>query len=353
MRILHVLKTGTIGGVEKMCLDIAKKCPEHEFLFIKDVGSIPEEIRKVGNKVYTFFPEKKKLTWRCAHIARRRIDKMIYYNRYDAIVFHHGSRFLWSLARYIKRYFSFLKVFLYIHSDSQLVLSEEQTGFRNRRRKLVRAAESVNGILAISNSAKERTIEILPQLKNKIHVVHNGVDLQEFSCKGLKNFHNPLRCIYVGKISQDKGILNLIVAFNKFENATLTVVGMGDVYDECQKLANENVNFIGRRANVARLLNSHDVFVHFPLLHEGFGISIVEAMAKGLLCITNNKGALPEILENGKGGIILNSLSELEGTLKNLDEEKTRKLRENALEISKKYSIDNTIENLEKVCRES
>ena len=74
-------------------------------------------------------------------------------------------------------------------------------------------------------------------------------------------------------------------------------------------------------------------------------------MAKGLLCITNNKGALPEILENGRGGIILNSLSELENTLNNLDEEKIQQLRENALEISKKYSIEKTIEQLEIVCK--
>ena len=42
MRILHVLKSGYIGGVEKMCLDMAKKCPDYEFLFIKDSGTIPE-----------------------------------------------------------------------------------------------------------------------------------------------------------------------------------------------------------------------------------------------------------------------------------------------------------------------
>jgi len=350
MRILHVLKTGLIGGVEKMCLDIAKKCPEHEFLFIKNVGTIPGEIEKVGNNVYTFFDDRK-LSFRKLKIAKKRIDKMIYYNRYDAIVFHHGSYFLWALAKYIKKYFPWMKVFVYIHSDSQIFLSNGRRGYRRRRRKLIRSAESINGIIAISEYVKNKIQETLPQLKDKVFVVHNGIDQQEFSCKTLRKFHDPIRCIYVGKINQDKGVLNLIVAFNKFQNATLTIVGMGDDFVECQKLANEKINFIGERANISKLLNTHDVFVHFPLQHEGFGISIVEAMAKGLLCITNGKGALSEILENGKGGVFLNSLSELEKFLSTLREEDVTTLRQNALEISKKYSIDNTIKNLEEVCK--
>lgn len=349
MRILHVLKTGYIGGVEKMCLDIAKKCPDHEFLFIKNCGQIPDEIKAVGNKVYTFFPDKK-LSRHKLRVAKKHIDKMIYYNNYDAIVFHHASYFIWSLVRYIKKYFKFIKVFIYLHSDSNLLLSKEQAGFRNRRRKAVKAAESANGIIAISDYVKGRIEEFLPQLTKKIHVIHNGVDLKEFAFKKMNNFHDPIRCIYVGRIGQDKGVLNLVVAFNKIKCATLTVVGMGDVYDECQKLANERINFIGQRANISRLLNTHDVMVHFPLFTEGFGISLVEGMAKGLLCITNNVGALPELLEHGKAGIILNSLAELEQTLSTLTEEKVAHIREYALEKSKKYSIENTIEELEKVC---
>ena len=349
MRILHVLKSGYIGGVEKMCLDMAKKCPDYEFLFIKDSGTIPEEIQSLGNKVYKLFPDEK-LSFRKLRIAKKRLDKMIYFNHYDAIVFHHGSYFLWALAKYIKRFYSWMKVFVYIHSDTYQLLADDQTGFRHRRRKLIRAVENCDGIIAISDYVKQKIIEIKPKLEDKIYVVHNGVDLSEFSCKKLNKFHEPVRCIYVGRISQDKGLLNLVVAFNKFQNATLTVVGMGDVFEECQKLANEKVNFIGQRANASKLLSTHDIFVHFPLANEGFGISILEAMAKGLLCITNNKGSLPEILENGRGGIILNSLSELENTINSLNEDKVLQMRENAIEISKKYSIENTIANLENVC---
>ena len=349
MRILHVLKSGNIGGVEKMCLDMAVKRPEYEFLFVKDAGTIPDEIQKKGNKVYKLFPDKK-LSFRKLRLAKKQLTKMIYYNRYDAIVFHHGSFFLWDLAKYVKRYYPWLKVFVYIHSDTYQLLKDDQSGFRHRRRKLVRAVEDCDGIIAISDYVRDRVISFKPKLASKIHVVHNGVDLKEFSCKKLNKLHEPIRCIYVGRVSQDKGLLNLVVAFNKFQNATLTVVGMGDVFDECQKLANEKINFIGQRANAAKLLSTHDVFVHFPLANEGFGISIIEAMAKGLVCITNNKGGLPEILENGKGGIILKSLSELENALNNLTEEKANEYRQNALEIAKKYSIENTIENLEKLC---
>lgn len=346
MKILHVLKIGSVGSIEKMCFDIAKKCPDHEFLFIKESGPFVEDIKKLGNKTYVFFGEKK-LSYTKLAIGKRRFKKMLMNNNYDGIVFHHYSYFLWSLARFAKKRFPSQKVFVYIHSDSHLFLSDNKSGYRYRRRKLVRTVEDADGIFAISEHVKECTTAIFPKLADKIHVVHNGVDLEEFSCKTLKKPHDPVRCIYVGRVSQDKGILNLVVAFNKFENAHLTVVGMGDIYDECQKLANEKISFVGRRANISKLLSSHDVFVFFPLFTEGFGITLVEAMAKGLLCVTNNKGALPEILENGRGGIILNSISELENVLKNVDSEKNLQIRQNALEISKKYSIEKTIADLE------
>ena len=57
------------------------------------------------------------------------------------------------------------------------------------------------------------------------------------------------------------------------------------------------------RNDVIRLLDDADVFM-FPTYSEGFSVSLLEAMARGLPCLTTDVGANKEMLEN-IGGVIV------------------------------------------------
>ena len=48
-----------------------------------------------------------------------------------------------------------------------------------------------------------------------------------------------------------------------------------------------------------------------PCWEEGFGITVIEAMAAGMICVCLKKGGIPEIIESGKDGILVNSKEEL------------------------------------------
>jgi glycosyltransferase involved in cell wall biosynthesis len=50
----------------------------------------------------------------------------------------------------------------------------------------------------------------------------------------------------------------------------------------------------------------HDVFV-FPSYHEGFPLSVLEAMVMGLPVLATRVGALPEIVDEGKGGWLVDT----------------------------------------------
>ena len=68
----------------------------------------------------------------------------------------------------------------------------------------------------------------------------------------------------------------------------------------------QNVTFTGFLAvpEYRRLLNSVDLFV-MPSRLEAFGLSLLEAMALGKPIIASNTGAFPEVIENGRNGILV------------------------------------------------
>ena len=111
------------------------------------------------------------------------------------------------------------------------------------------------------------------------------------------------------------------------------------------------VNFVGRQASVIEWLDKSDVFVYPSIWEEGFGISVVEAMARGCIPVGSNKGGLPEVIENNKSGFIYdNSVEDLVNVLINIinmSKEERINISNNAIEKSKNFSIENTLKNLE------
>ena len=103
---------------------------------------------------------------------------------------------------------------------------------------------------------------------------------------------------------------------------------------------------MGTRNDVETLLRQCDVFVHMPIWEEGFGITIVEAMSTGLICICNDRGAIPEIIQNNVNGFLLDhrkkgELSKkLEEIFRTYESEHWDTIRTNAVTTANKYSID-------------
>jgi glycosyltransferase involved in cell wall biosynthesis len=81
--------------------------------------------------------------------------------------------------------------------------------------------------------------------------------------------------------------------------AELSIVGDGHLMGELRELVRQlglegRVHLPGFSDNVLGLLDSADCFV-LPSLSEGFGIAVVEAMARHLPVIVSDAGALPEV----------------------------------------------------------
>jgi glycosyltransferase involved in cell wall biosynthesis len=115
----------------------------------------------------------------------------------------------------------------------------------------------------------------------------------------------PLRLLFVGGLSQRKGIAYLFEAVNALgKNVELTIVGH-KASDQCVALDTElsKHKWIPNLPHdkILKLMREHDVFV-FPSIFEGFGLVITEAMSQGTPVITTERTAGPDLIKDNENG---------------------------------------------------
>lgn len=120
-----------------------------------------------------------------------------------------------------------------------------------------------------------------------------------------KSLSGPLKLLFVGGLSQRKGIANLFTAVKPLDHRVkLTVVGK-KTSESCAALEVELQRHTWIESlphtDILKLMRQHDVLV-FPSLFEGFGMVITEAMSQGTPVITTNRTAGPDFIEHGKNG---------------------------------------------------
>lgn len=117
----------------------------------------------------------------------------------------------------------------------------------------------------------------------------------------------------VARLTEQKGHRYLIEAFaraiTKNSRLRLLIVGSGELEDDLKRQVQNQyiehlVTFTGYRSDIYEILNAIDIFIH-PSLWEGFGLSVLEAMAVGKPVIATHISALPEIVEDTVTGLLV------------------------------------------------
>lgn len=204
-------------------------------------------------------------------------------------------------------------------------------------------------VVAVSNKVAEdlKAIGVAPE---KIRVILNGVDLQEFS-PGKNTRHQwnlppevPL-ALFVGDIRISRKNLDTVLqALTKVPDLHLAVAGIteGSPYIQLAKSLGlqERVHFLGLRRDVPELMKAVD-FLVFPSRYEPFGLVVIEAMASGLPVITARTTGAADLL-TPESGIVLSDSDDVVGLATALsllaDRQLRQKMGEAARTIAENHS---------------
>lgn len=116
--------------------------------------------------------------------------------------------------------------------------------------------------------------------------------------------HEPLRLLFVGRLSKVKQIDTIIKAVRDSEVMGLTVVGDGEEHDYLHSLAtSNNISFTGSISpnEVKNIMNNSDILVMNSSI-EGKPMTIIEALGYALPVITTPVGGIAELVDSGIEG---------------------------------------------------
>ena len=161
-------------------------------------------------------------------------------------------------------------------------------------------------VVTVSMRLKEEIISLYKADEKKINIIYNAINKDKF--KGIKKNGEQKVVLYIGRLSVQKGIDNLIKAFKivseKEDSALLYIVGEGP---ELPNLINlsiklnlaDKVIFLGRIPDeeIETLYSIANVFV-MPSVSEPFGIVALEAIASNVPTIVSTQSGVSEIIRN-------------------------------------------------------
>ena len=153
----------------------------------------------------------------------------------------------------------------------------------------------------------------------KVVTIRNGIDISSFHCAtpiarsvwGWSNKDVVVGC--VARLEPEKGVAFLLEAFSLVlthqPNAKLLIAGDGAEREQLTKTAgylglNGSVQFLGTRKDIPEVLATCDV-IALPSIAEGLPMALLEAMAAEKGVVATKVGAIPEVILDGRSGILV------------------------------------------------
>lgn len=357
MRILHVCNhfNPCIGGIEKyvedLCNNLIKsghtsdvvcldKCPysDSKLIFHEKIGGINVyrlPFINIAKPYYQITPK----------VLR-------FVKNYD-IIHVHGIGFFSDILTLTK-----------IFHKKPLILSTHGGIFHTKKIKLMKnfyfnfwcrfIMKFVDKVIAHSKNDERLFSKI-----SKPVLIPYSINFDDFSAKKTADKNTFL---YIGRLSKNKRVDRLLEVASylkkRIPNFRFYIVGDGNerpmLEKKCKDLdLTKNVQFVGEKTGKPLLeYYFRSRFFLSASEYEGFGISVIEAMASGCIVIINDIESFRNFVKNDENGFIIGFSKPKESSeliLKIIDNKNLSKISDNAKKTAKEYDWKELIKKIENV----
>lgn len=217
-------------------------------------------------------------------------------------------------------------------------------------------------IVCVSKDAKGGFKKLYGDLKNKLIVIYNAIDINEImeNSEQFNVTYEEVTVCAVGSLEKQKGFDRLITIHSKLIkqgiNHNLIIIGEGSKRNELELLikklgVDKSVNLIGFKVNPYPYIKASDILV-CSSYSEGFSLVIAEAIILGKAIVSTKCSGPIELLGNGNFGMLVeNSINGLYEGLNQLltYEQKRKELEDKVTERIRFFDINSIITKIEKL----
>jgi len=365
-KILYLITQSDFGGAQKYVYDLATNISQNYITIIAGgeqgkKGELAQKLREKNIKyIYISHLKRAILPWH-DFLAFWQIKKLIKQEKPDIV--HLNSSKISILGSLAARRCKVPKIIYTVHG---WVFNEELAWWKKFFYKILEkwTAKFKTHIICLSEFDKQNAIKQKIAPTNKISVIYNGIKPIKFLSKEdarekLKISQNKIIIGSIGNLYKNKGYEYLIKAISLcVMRYALCVIGDGPEEKNLKsKILNlkldKKIKLTGNITNAAQLLSALDIYV-CSSIKEGLPYTILEAMQAGLPIVTTNVGAIPEVIIDGKNGLLV-ELKNSETLVKKIkylinNPDIAKKLGEQAKKnVAEKFSLEQMIKKTEKL----
>jgi glycosyltransferase involved in cell wall biosynthesis len=329
------------GGIERIVAMLCDGLVErgHEVILFAAPGS------RTKAKLVSVFPKpliEAGVPWSNPIWNLRNLSKAFEEANAEKFDIVHAHLDLWTL------FFQNLTKVPVLHTMHNPLYRTNADATKDDRLRLFGEEAKRTNIAFISESAMKQAMVAFP--KKNARVVYNGIDLThfEFTTKSGDHF------AWIARVNKHKGIENAIAAAEKL-GAKLLLAGRIDPTQvsyfetEIKPRLNEKIQYVGEltEEQLSDFYGSAKALLYPIEWEEPFGLVVAEAMACGTPVIAYRRGSMPELIEDGKTGFVIESNVEaLVSAMKKIGAIERSMVRK---QVEKRFGKEIMVENYEKV----
>ena len=223
--------------------------------------------------------------------------------------------------------------------------------------------EPNNTRIIVTNSQLSKTLigEYYQYPQDRIHVIYNGVDHEQFTPDPDYQESSQIKLLFVGQDFKRKGLDPVIRAFSTAQkqghDCSLRVIGSDNPapYRELAERLGvaDHIGFEGPTREIQKAYQTSDLFV-FPSLYDPFANVVLESLACGLPALTTTTNGSSEIINEGKNGYVVEGATDhladdLAASILRfleLSPDERKKMRQASRETAEQYTISRNAEVL-------